>query len=305
MQTRRFVVAGIAIAFIAGTLGASAQSGQQPARFGFGPPPPSDELAGRPQTPGAKGDQQRHYYFTATGHEMPYRLFVPQSYNPAAGAPLVVALHGFGGNQDYFFAHVKELAALCEQYGYIFVAPMGLSTDGWYGAPLSIPGNAPRSSGAPPPPQLRTPDEETKYRALSEADVMNVLDIVRTEYKVDQNRIYLMGHSMGGFGTWWLGQKYADTWAAIAPMSGVLPDVDYQIHKLTRVPVQISIGGAETPAWVEASRKLAETMKSKGMTVAYVEPAGATHSGMIAPTTPQALEFFSKHTRKPASDRPR
>jgi predicted peptidase len=303
MQKRRFVLASMAI--IAGTLGATAQSGQPSARFGFGPLPPSEELAVRPQTPGAKGDQQRHYHFAAAGREMPYHLFVPQSYDPAAGAPLVVALHGFGGNQDYFFAQVKELPALCEKYGFIFVAPMGLAHDGWYGAPLSIPGSAPRSSGAPPPPQLRTPEEETKYRALSEADVMNVLDIVRKEYKVDPNRIYLIGHSMGGFGTWWLGQKYADTWAAIAPMSGVLPDVDYQILKLTQVPVQISIGGAETPAWVEASRKLAETMKAKGMTVAYVEPDGATHSGMIAPTTPQALEFFAKHVRRPAKQRER
>jgi poly(3-hydroxybutyrate) depolymerase len=59
-----------------------------------------------------KGDQQRHYYFAAAGTELPYRLYVPQSYDPAAGAPLVVALHGFGGNQDYFFRAVKALPAL-------------------------------------------------------------------------------------------------------------------------------------------------------------------------------------------------
>jgi poly(3-hydroxybutyrate) depolymerase len=249
------------------------------------------------QSTGATGDQQRTYYFAAAGKELPYRLYVPRSYDPAAGAPLVMALHGFGGNQDYFFRAVRNLPDLLERHGFIFVAPMGLAVDGWYGAPLSIPGNAPRSSGAPPPTPVRMPDEETKYRALSEADVMNVLAMVRKEYTVDPNRIFLMGHSMGGFGTWWLGQKYADTWAAIAPMSGVLPDVDYQIQKLTRVPVQISIGGAENPAWVQASRALAETMKAKGMTVEYVEPADATHGGMIEPTTPQALEFFSKRTR--------
>jgi predicted peptidase len=275
MQAKQFVCASLAV--IVGTAWVPAQSGGA----------------------AAKGDQQRRYYFAAAEKEMPYRLYVPQSYNPAVRTPLVVALHGFGGNQDYFFTAVKELPALLEKHGFIFAAPMGLATDGWYGAPLSIPGNAPRSSGAPPPPQVRTPDEETRYRALSEADVMNVLALVRKEYNVDPDRTYLMGHSMGGFGTWWLGQKYADTWAAMAPMSGVLPEVDYQIHKLTRVPVQISIGGAETPAWVEASRSLAETMKGRGMTVQYVEPAAATHGSMIAPTTPQALEFFSKHTRAP------
>ena len=251
-----------------------------------------------PQTSGAKGDQQRRYHFVAADKELPYRLYVPQSYDPAAGAPLVVALHGFGGNQDYFFRAVKALPALLEKYGFVFVAPMGLATDGWYGAPLSIPGNAPRSSGAATPPPLRTPEQEAAYRSLSEADVMNVLDLVRKEYRIDPNRIYLMGHSMGGFGTWWLGQKHADTWAAIAPMSGVLPNVDYQLPKLVRVPVHVSIGGAETPAWVEASRTLVETMKARGMAVEYAEPAGATHGGMIEPTTPGVLEFFSRRTRR-------
>jgi poly(3-hydroxybutyrate) depolymerase len=250
------------------------------------------------QRSGTKGDQQRHYYFAEAGKDMPYRLYVPQSYDPAAGAPLVVALHGFGGNQDYFFRAVKALPALLEKHGFIFVAPMGLAADGWYGAPLSIPGSAPRSSGAAPPPATRTPDEEASYRRLSEVDVLNVLDLVRKEYNIDPNRIYLLGHSMGGFGTWWLGQKHAGTWAAIAPMSGVLPDVDYQLPRLVGVPVHVSIGGAETPAWVEASRKLVEGMKARGMTVEYYEPAGATHGGMIEPTTPQALEFLSKHVRR-------
>ena len=276
MYERRYLL--IALVLIVCTLGASAQSA--------------------PQASAPKGDQQRHYYFAEADRELPYRLYVPQSYDPVAGSPLVVALHGFGGNQDYFFAAVKALPALLEKHGFILVAPMGLAVDGWYGAPLSIPGNAPRSSGAPPPRPIRTPEEEVRYRALSEADVMNVLALVRKEYTVDSNRIYLMGHSMGGFGTWWLGQKYADTWAAIAPMSGVLPDVDYQLPRLVRVPVQISIGGAETPAWVEASRTLSETMRARGMTMAYVEPPGATHGGMIDPTTPQALEFFSAHVRR-------
>ena len=74
--------------------------------------------------------------------------------------------------------------------------------------------------------------------------------------------------------------------------------MDYQLPKLARVPVHISIGGAKNPAWVEASRKLVETMKATGMTVEYAEPAGATHGGMIDPTTPRALEFFSTRVRR-------
>ena len=249
------------------------------------------------QTPGAKGDQQRHYFFADAGKEMPYRLYVPQSYDPNVAAPLIVALHGYGGNQDYFFDIVKDLPQLCEQYGMIFAAPMGLAIDGWYGAPLSIPGAAPRSSGAPPPTTGRNSDEETRYRAQSEQDVLNVLALVQEEYKIDTDRVYLIGHSMGGFGTWWLGQKYASTWAAIAPMSGVLPNVDYQLAKLESVPVMVSIGGAEMPEWVAASRKQFETMQAMGLTAAYFEPEGATHGGMIAPTTPRVFEFLAKQKR--------
>ena len=65
--------------------------------------PSSQDFAQQAQTPGAKGDQQRHYFFKAAGKEMPYRLYVPRSYDPNVGAPLIVALHGYGGNQNYFF----------------------------------------------------------------------------------------------------------------------------------------------------------------------------------------------------------
>jgi predicted peptidase len=309
---RKRLIALLSAAAIAGTVSTAAQTQAPPAAQtppaasaepngrGFGPPAlSSEELAKQPQTPGAKGDQQRHYRFAAARVEMPYRLYVPSTYDPAVGAPLVVALHGHGGDQNYFFS-VEGLAALCERYGFIYLAPMAHSRDGWYGAPLSIPGNAPRSSGAPPPPQVRTPEEEIEYRALSETDVMNTIDLVRKEYKIDPDRIYLMGHSMGGFGTWWLGQKYVDMWAAIAPMSGVLPDIDYQLPKFAKakVAVHVSIGGAENPAWVEASKKEVEKMKAMGMTVTYFEPAGASHQSMIRPTVPQVLEFFSTQKKR-------
>jgi predicted peptidase len=244
-----------------------------------------------------KGDQQRSYRFADAGVEMPYRLYVPRSYDPTRATPLVVALHGYGGDQNYFFASLPTLPALLDEHGFIFVAPMGFAKDGWYGAPLSIPGNAPRSSGAPTPTPARTPEEETRYRQLSEADVLNVLDLVRAEYNVDPDRVYLLGHSMGGFGTWWLGQKHADRWAAIAAMSGVLPNVDYQLPRLKNVPVHISIGGKENPEWVAASRQQVETMRGLGMNVGYFEPAEETHGSMIAPTLPEALAFFAGKAR--------
>jgi predicted esterase len=51
-------------------------------------------------------------------------------------------------------------------------------------------------------------------------DALEVLDIVKKEFKPDPQHIYLTGHSMGGHGTWFLGATYPDKWAAIAACSG-------------------------------------------------------------------------------------
>jgi poly(3-hydroxybutyrate) depolymerase len=272
-----------------------AMAAQGPPQAYVGAGPASEAIAAWPQTPGAKGDQERHYRLEKAGREMPYHLYVPQSYDPKKGAPLVVALHGYGVNCGFFFGYVKELPALCEKYGFICVAPMGYSTSGWYGAPISVPGTPPPGSRLPVP-QTGSEPEQLRERELSELDVMTVLDLVKHEYKVDDRRVYLMGHSMGGFGTWFLGQKHPGTWAAIAPMSGIndaaLKELDFR--KLARKPVLVAVGETETDT-VVASKKAVAALKAAGGEVAYVEIAGGTHGSMVAPSTAQILEFFSRH----------
>jgi predicted peptidase len=246
---------------------------------------------------GAKGDQQRHYFFTEAGADMPYRLYVPASYEPGRATPLVVALHGYGGDQNYFFAAVGELPPLLERHGFIFVAPMGYSTGGWYGAPLDIPGNRPRSSGQAPPAVTQTADQIRRERYLSETDVMNVVALVRREYNVDPDRTFLMGHSMGGMGTYVLGQKYAEQWAAIAVMSGTLADATYDLERLRNLAVMLSAGEQEA-AVVEAAKAQIEALKDLGIATSLFVAPGATHGSMIAPTMPKVLEFFAGTARK-------
>jgi predicted peptidase len=292
MQRRELLTLTGAALLLAGH-GASPQSLPQGPSSALGGP--NGERAQAQQT-GAKGDQQRRYFFAEAGSEMPYRLFVPQSYDPATKTPLVVALHGFGGNQDYFFAALAELPDLLEQRGFIFVAPMGYSTGGWYGAPLDIPGDRPRSSGQAPPPVTQSVEEMQRERYLSETDVMNVLALVRREYNVDPDRTFLMGHSMGGMGTYVLGQKYAEQWAAIAVMSGTLADATYDLPRLRNMAVMLSAGEQET-AVVRAAEAQIEAMQALGIeTGSFVAP-GATHGSMVALTLPKVLEFFADKTR--------
>jgi predicted peptidase len=251
----------------------------------------------QPRPDAAKGDQQRHYFFAEADADMPYRLYVPASYEPGTPTPLVVALHGYGGDQNYFFAAVGDLPQLLERHGFIFVAPMGYSTGGWYGAPLEIPGNRPRSSGQAPPAVTQSADEMRRERYLSETDVMNVLALVRREYNVDPARTFLMGHSMGGMGTYVLGQKYAELWAAIAVLSGTLADATYDLERLRNLAVMLSAGEQEA-AVVEAAQAQIEALKALGITTSLFVAPGATHGSMIAPTMPKVLDFFAAASRK-------
>src|SRR5690606_41054004 len=97
-----------------------------------------------------------------------------------------------------------------EEGGDIVADPMGYNVGGWYSSPV-IRGPGGRAFGGENAPE--------NLSELSEKDVMNVLAMIREEFNVDESRIYLTGHSMGGAGTLFLGSKHADIWAAIAPVA--------------------------------------------------------------------------------------
>ena len=264
----------------------------------------SEELAKQPQTPGATGDQQRHYYFTEGQTEMPYRIYVPKNYDGKTKMPLIVALHGAGGNQNYFFTASYQMPELMEKYGFIFVEPLGYHAFGGYGA-----GGRPRVEVAPDPnaqplsaaflariPKW-TPEEKEKVNALSEKDVMNVLDIVEEEYAIDRSRVYLMGHSMGGMGTWYLGQKYRDKWAGLGAMSSGFGYADYPLERLKGIPIIVTAGSRDSAMHGPQAQAEYARFKVAGLDVAYVEIPDGTHMSNIPSSFPQVIEFLATHRR--------
>ena len=153
--------------------------------------------AGKDPLRGAAGDLNRHYWFAQAGEIMPYRLIVPESYDGSRAFPLIVALHGRGGNQDTMAMRPSGLMQrLAREHGYIVASPMGYRPDGGYG-------------GITPAAPL-TNASRIRASQLSELDVMNVLERVVAEYRIDPDRIYLAGHSGGGGGAWRLGAKYPE-----------------------------------------------------------------------------------------------
>jgi predicted peptidase len=249
----------------------------------------SEELAKQPQTPRATGDQERHYYFAEAAKEMPFRLYVPLRWNGQAKLPMIVALHGAYSTHDTMLTAAQGIVrTLAEKHGYIVVSPLGYAPLGGYGQHYDI--------GFKPPRDGANPEAQERASQLSERDVMKVVALVADEYSVDESRIYLMGHSMGGLGTWYLGEKYRDQWAGLAPIAGGF-DTDYPWERLRGMPVLVSNGGADTVALPSRARKQVAAMEKGGLHPVYLEVPGATHVSILDSVFPRIFEFFDQNTR--------
>jgi len=62
-------------------------------------------------------------------------------------------------------------------------------------------------------------------------DGLEVYNIAMKKFNIDNNRVYLTGHSMGGHGTWQLGINYADKFAAIGPSAGWISIWSYRTRQ--------------------------------------------------------------------------
>jgi poly(3-hydroxybutyrate) depolymerase len=274
------------------------------------------------QAPGGRGGlnrapdprvQQRTYAFSATNEEMTFALFVSSKVAKDKKAPLIVALHGLGGDGNSLLRGAS--LELAEAGGYILVGPMGYNPSGWFGSPVIVMGGRGRGRGGPPgaagtagAPEVPVPAAPAgpppeRLAELSELDVRTVIKMIREEFTVDDDRAYLMGHSMGGAGALFLGQKYANEWAAvaaIAPAAFLMQPNSAQIlqpMKKAGVPVMIVQGGADTVVPATNTRAWVESLKSLEMEHKYLEFPQGDHGNVITDGMPGIFDFFKANTR--------
>jgi poly(3-hydroxybutyrate) depolymerase len=274
--------------------------------------------------------EKRTYHFEDTNEELPYCMFVSSKVEPDKPAPLIISLHGMGAPPDIMCnATAIDLA---EEGGYILAAPMGYNTTGWFGSPVismggrrgAPPGDGARR-GAPgangPGPQgpgaaaagrgtppgggrgMGAPAPEN-LDELSEKDVMNVLAMMKDEFNVDEDRIYLTGHSMGGAGTYFLAAEHADTWAAVAPVAPAAFMMTANREELLQkiadadLPIMVVHGDADEVVNVSISREQwVPTMEQLGMEYEYVEQPGITHGPVITSSQEDIFRFFDGHSK--------
>lgn len=249
-----------------------------------------------PLTPAQKRILECSYHLPEANGDMPYALFIPSTYDPKKPSPLVVDLHGLAITplQQILFDGTADFA---ERGGFIVVAPMGFSVSGWWGS----------QAGQPVPAAQHKPGTDAPYTSgeLSEIDTMKLLAMIREKYTVDNDRIYLMGHSMGGAGTYYLGAKYNDVWAGLAPLSGANGIRDgAAAERYEATPMLIMHGEKDSIVPVQTSRHAAELLQQQGSQHLYLEFPGKDHEFWIrrgAENMEKVFLFFgtvSKRTNK-------
>ncbi|TXT34152.1 MAG: polyhydroxybutyrate depolymerase [Comamonadaceae bacterium] len=136
-----------------------------------------------------------------------YRIHVPASYTPQTPAPLLVALHGGGGNMDYQADDSKYgLITKSEQAGFVVVFPNGYSR--FENGKLAT-WNAGNCCGAARDAQV---DDTGFIRA--------VVAQVTTRMNIDRKRIFATGMSNGAMMSYRLACEMADVFTAIAAVAG-------------------------------------------------------------------------------------
>lgn len=249
-------------------------------------PLPADVRSGEVNT--------RSYFFKEAGKNMSYALYVPASYDGSRETPLVVLLHGLTSNPTAVMGY-QGLTEQAEKHGMIVVAPFGYNEGGWYGSRGH--GNDFGMEAA----NMFTKGAPDNLGELSELDVLNVMEIVRDEFTIDNDRTYLVGHSMGGAGTLYLGIKYSDQWAALAQMSpAVFGGPRGSLDNIKKVPILTIQGEKDELVPVAMVRELMTTFDTAGLTSKYIEIPDGDHVRVIARNPDlmaEVFNFLAAHSR--------
>ncbi|HEY3370660.1 MAG TPA: prolyl oligopeptidase family serine peptidase [Prolixibacteraceae bacterium] len=94
-----------------------------------------------------------------------------------------------------------------------------------------------------------------------------VYDEVAAKWRIDDCRVYMIGMSMGGFGTWSLANRMPDRFAAISPMCGGA-DVKWA-NNLSRIPTWVFHGTADTEIPISRSEEMVKAMEKKNANLKF------------------------------------
>jgi len=194
----------------------------------------------------------RHTFTAEDGRSIDYWLMTPAKIEPGKKYPLVLTLHGRGGNT--VAAAVLASEPMRAEYPCYVLAPAVGRNQVW-----ALPGDF------------------AKLRGDSMLPVaLAALAKVQQQHPIDAQRIYVTGQSMGGFGTFGALAASPDTFAAAIPIcGGWRPD---DAAKMKDVAIWIFHGDADRTVPVQRSRVMVEAIKAAGGEPKYSELKGVAHN---------------------------
>ncbi|MFT5528208.1 MAG: putative peptidase [Pirellulaceae bacterium] len=177
------------------------------------------------------GVQQAAKLDTQVKVQLDYLLCLPKDYETKESWPVLLFLHGSGERGDDLELVKKhgppKLIAAGKEFPFIVVSPQCPQNQWW---------------------------EPTELAAL--------LDDISSKHKVDKDRVYVTGLSMGGFGSWRLAFYAPDKFAAIAPICG--GGEQYWASQISHVPVWAFHGAKDTGVPPERSQSMVDALKKSG-----------------------------------------
>lgn len=187
--------------------------------------------------------------------DIKYVVYVPASYDPKKPMPTIIFLNGYGE---------------CGTDGWRQVYHMGgaimLAADKW-------------------PFIVIFPQKQYALQAIEPAPwedqdemVMAILAQSEKEYSIDKSRLYLTGLSQGGHGTWALGAKHADMFAAIAPCCGWSDKETAEKLAKAKMPIWTFHGDADQAVDIERSKEMKKWIDEAGGTCKLTIYPGVGHN---------------------------
>ncbi len=130
--------------------------------------------------------------------------------------------------------------------------------------------------------------------------VVGMVDEIVKKYRIDPDRVYLSGLSMGGKGTWLVAEAAPDRFAAVAPIAAVAVSPERAGDLLKYIPIWI-ICGSDDGGFTDGSKQMAQILKSAGGNVQLTVFPQEGH-GVWARYYPEPkfYDWLLKHTRTPA-----
>jgi predicted peptidase len=200
--------------------------------------------------------------------ELDYLIYLPDDYEKKEAWPLVVFLHGAGERgDDLDRVKIHGPPKLIEQgksFPAIVVSPQCAAGRWWQSQVLEL---------------------------------TTLIDEIVDKYKVDEDRIYLTGLSMGGFGTWALAAYTPDRFAAIMPICG--GGEPLMARTLKNVPVWVFHGAKDPIVPVARAETMVEVLKRAKGNVKFTVYPDALHDSWTATyDNPEVWEWLFAQKRQ-------